>query len=618
MISHRFLVVASLAALGAAGEISAQSSASSLLPEVSVSAARVANDDPAGTFAMPVTALRFEPLVDVQARNLAEGQADVAIRGGVFEQTGFRVGALALYDPQTGHYFAEIPVAPGMLTAPTIETGFANALRGWNAGAGTVVYGWRPIQTQGVVSAGWGEFNTRKADVYQGARSSQAVAGRALAGDLAFGYSESDGAIAWGDHEFQRIAGRVQLAGQQGQTDLFAGYQHKRFGWPNLYTPFNSLESENLQTVLLAANHRENLGQGDFLEAGIYYRRNKDDYAFNRLAPLAAVHPFQHTTWTYGAGVESRRTLGEVAWTFAGTAVSDELKSTSLTAGRFHERKSIKLALAPEHTWKRVEGGQVTARVGLSYDDTNRDGSAVSPLGEIRWTREGESAGVQHLYLSFARATQTATYTALNSASGAGLFRGNANLGRAASENLEAGVRSRWDAWSLTAAVFNRWDDRLVDWTYRTGVTARTANPVDLTTAGVEGVLRYSSARWEVVAGYTYLHKDADYGLAAVDASFYALNFPEHRLTLAAIGRLGAGWEVRIDNELRRQQANALRVRGGDEAWLTAAALSYTPPAVRGLTLSLQVDNLWDDDFQEVPAVPATPRQVSGCVRYAW
>ena len=76
-----------------------------VLPTLSISTDRVANETPAATFAMPVSALQFEPRVDVQARNFAEAQADVAIRGGIFENTGFKLGALALFDPQTGHYF---------------------------------------------------------------------------------------------------------------------------------------------------------------------------------------------------------------------------------------------------------------------------------------------------------------------------------------------------------------------------------------------------------------------------------------------------------------------------------------------------------------------------------
>src|SRR4051812_14075525 len=79
------------------------------LPAVTVFSTSVANQTPVGTFAMPVSGLRFEPRVDVQARNTAEGQADVTIRGGIFENTGFGVGAVSLTDPQTGHYYAELP-----------------------------------------------------------------------------------------------------------------------------------------------------------------------------------------------------------------------------------------------------------------------------------------------------------------------------------------------------------------------------------------------------------------------------------------------------------------------------------------------------------------------------
>src|ERR1700710_91227 len=92
------------------------------LPKLEIYSEQVANQTPVASFAMPVSGLRFEPRVDVEERNLAEGQADVSIRGGLFENTGFKLGAMSLYDPQTGHYFAEIPVAPAMLKSPVILT----------------------------------------------------------------------------------------------------------------------------------------------------------------------------------------------------------------------------------------------------------------------------------------------------------------------------------------------------------------------------------------------------------------------------------------------------------------------------------------------------------------
>jgi vitamin B12 transporter len=157
-----------------------------------------------------------------------------------------------------------------------------------------------------------------------------------------------------------------------------------------------------------------------------------------------------------------------------------------------------------------------------------------------------------------------------------------------------------------------------VDWTFRRGVTARTASAVDIDVTGFEVVARRSWAACDFVLGYTALTKDADYRGATVDASFYALNFARHRLTAALTVRLGHGFELRVDNVARSQAKNILRTTGGDETLATAVGLSFRPAAWRGFEIAVQVDNLWDSDFQDVPAVPAGPRQVSGGVNYTW
>ena len=108
MIRHASVLLSAIAVASMGrGQIADQS----ILPAVTVYSPRVANQSPTATFAMPVSALRFEPRVDLQSRNFVENQSDVTIRGGIFENTGFTIGAVSLFDPQTGHYFAEIPVA---------------------------------------------------------------------------------------------------------------------------------------------------------------------------------------------------------------------------------------------------------------------------------------------------------------------------------------------------------------------------------------------------------------------------------------------------------------------------------------------------------------------------
>ena len=291
----------------------------------------------------------------------------------------------------------------------------------------------------------------------------------------------------------------------------------------------------------------------------------------------------------------------------------DNLQSTALTFGRFHSRDYLKLAFIPQYT-AETASGSLTLRAGLTDDDTNRDASALSPVVEISLQRP---TGLR-FYAQYAESTQVPTYTALNSNAAAGLFRGNPNLGRETSRNLEAGIDFKQGAWTVQAAVFHRWDDELVDWTFRKGVTARTANPVDIGTAGLEVVAVMKSPRCDLILGYTYLNKDADYGPATIDASFYALNFAKHRLTAAVILRPSAGIELRLDNEYRIQERNSLRTIGGNEALLSALGLYYLPAAISGLELSVRIDNAWDSDYQEVPAVPAARRQFSVGAAWHW
>ncbi|MDP2138414.1 MAG: TonB-dependent receptor, partial [Candidatus Didemnitutus sp.] len=505
------LVFAVLAGIGGTGIIDAQTT----LPNFVVLSSRVANQSSAGTIDMPVSGLRFEPRVDVQGRNLAEAQADVAIRGGIFENTGFRIGAAALSDPQTGHYLVELPIAPAMLLPPAVVTGLANAASGFNAGVGTISYGWRPIELRGELSAAFGNHAYNRQSFYQGAVR-KVGDGHILGADLEVARSESEGSVPFGDHDFDRIGARLQWRGPVGQTDLFAGYQAKFFGWPNLYTPFGFNETENLQTVLVALNHQWRDARGNEFAAALFYRRNKDDYEFNRAVPGAS-NPFQHTTWLRGASLNGIQQLPALVLNYSADVSSDRLESTALTFGRYSSRTLTKVTLVPELTVNAI-----TARAGASLDHSNRNPSAFSPLAGVEWRVDSNWT----IYGEFSEATQLPTYTALNSNAAAGLFRGNANLDRTESRNLEFGMRGEMAGWQLAAALFRREDDHLVDWTFRQGVIARTANPVDVRTTGVEFIAIRRAARYEIVAGYSWLRKRSDYGAAVVDGSFYALNFP--------------------------------------------------------------------------------------------
>lgn len=626
-----------------AGEGMSQSAATpeTVLPELVVYSERVANQEATESFAMPVTALRYEPLVDVQARSSGEAQSDISIRGGTFENTGFSIGAVPIYDPQTGHYFGELPVAPAMLGSPQIRTGAENATSGWNATAGSIAYGWQRITAGGFASVGTGNDSLFSADLYSGYVSDVKIGGRTLAADVSASWSQGDGPLAYNDHEFQRYNLRLQLQGDQAQTDLFAGWQKKFFGLQNLYAaPYNRYETEDLETLLVALNHRVTQGvDGGWFQAGAYYRRNVDDYVFDRLAPSPAI-PYHHVTQVAGAGLEGSVPVfslptkqGEAATSvrYRAGIVADEIDSVRLSKtgdglgdGRFDHRVQGYAGLFADQTFSLSGGHQITATAGANYDDSNRDGSAVSPVVELAWQRSedsgtaGRNDGVRRIYASYAESTQLPTYTALNSSPTSGLFRGDRDLGRSKTQNVELGLHAGVARWDVQAAVFYRHDQDLVDWYYDPSNPSAARLPVagGLDTTGVELVARRGFEWIDLIFGYTWLHKNEDY-LPAGAASFYAYNYAEHRFTAAIVVRPGAGFEVRMDNEVRFQADNPLRA-SSDNVVLSSLGVYYHVPGARGLMLSAQVDNLWNTYFEEVPLVPGTPRTWSAGVTYVW
>ncbi len=121
----------------------------------------------------------------------------------------------------------------------------------------------------------------------------------------------------------------------------------------------------------------------------------------------------------------------------------------------------------------------------------------------------------------------------------------------------------------------------------------------------------------DIITSYTFLNKSEDYGTADIDASFYALNYPDHRVTLGVIWRPINIVEIRIDNEWRKQEENTLR-NGDDNALFTHLTLKFSPEQLKGLDIIMAVDNLWNESFEEVPGTPGRGDQYTISATYSW
>lgn len=595
----------------------ATSNTETAIEQITVEASATANKLPVGTFDSPVSNLEYDPRVDLQSRNMAEAQADVTIRGGIFENTGFRVGSATLLDPQTGHYVAELPIAPQMLTGPYILTGADNALNGMNSSVGSISFGFKPITTGGNVSVGSGTNNFNLQSIYAGISTDVDDAKNWQFGfEGEYSHSQSDGSIENGDHDFNRASARIQLISSDSQTDIMYGSQEKFFGWPNMYTPFGVNETEELETRLLMLNHQQNYADNSHFEVSAYYRKHNDHYVFSRENP-SAFEAFHETKVKSIAVSGSHAQNTAFAVNYSAQYIEDEIESTTLE-NNFTSRTYYKLSVLPEYKIDLKQNQLLTLRLGAAFDDTNRDDSELSLIGDISLNTQNSDGSEQTVYLSYAQASQVAGYTAIGGSDQGGLFRSNYNLERETTKNLELGYLIQEQTWQLNSAVFYREDNNLTDWTFSfDSSSARFANPVDIDATGVEFFATKYFDTTELIASYTYLNKSENYGDADIDASFYALNFPDHRVTLGAIWTPNDLIEMRIDNEWRKQHENALR-SGKDTALFTQLSLKITPTVINNLFITLAADNVWDESFEEIPGTPGRGEQYTLSATYSW
>lgn len=599
-----------------------------------VTATRVAQSLPALGAASPVTLLRYDARVDVQSRGVAEQQGDIAIRGGIFENTGFRLGALPLFDPQTGHFFADIPLAPAFLSGPEVLTGTANSLYGFNSSVATVAYGFAPVRPGGAVAVSLGppHLNAQALRVAfalgDAGAAEQAADAHGWSLELEGSRVDASDVLPRARLSQERLSGRLQWRDDAHQLDVFAGYLDKHYTWPGLYTGQafapGPPETDAYEVLLVGAHHSFTGSDGARYAAGLYLRELQDDYDYN----FSTSNNFEHHTRVVGGGVDIEQPLGErLSLRATLQALADALVESrplrlpsgdddpdGLLYGRFAHRSYANTSAVLRYAQPVAGRGTWAVEGGAQLAWTNRDGSALSPVARIEWLPE--AGHWPALYVSYAEATQVPGYTVLNSPPTGGLFAGNEALGRERSRNWELGLASSGSPAGLggSLAVFYREDRALVDWVRPPeSAVARQAQATDLDVRGAEALLHWAFERAFIALGYTYLEKTG----AQLDASYYALNHPEHRVTTAVSWQPTDSLELQVDGEWRRQRANPLRTSGRD-ALLLSTSVHLRPEGWGGLELSAIVYNLTNSAFEDIPGTPAAPRQITLRLGYGW
>lgn len=580
--------------------------------EITITPIEIQTTTPNTAASTPLTVLKFDPSVDLQDRNFAEAQSDIIIRGGTFDNSTMTAGGATLYDPQTGHYTGELPLSSSMFKRGKIVTGLEQALNGFQGTAGGIEYNFDTIQSENLFTTSIGDrsLNGQSFDFSQVFEGGGAQINGA--------HSGQNGTQLDGESTFYRSSARIQFHDSNSETNIAYGFQQKDFQWPNLYALKElhsavgsfGVEGDNVQTHLAIAQHKLNFLDGDFVEFSGWYRRLRDDYEFDVTKPNL-FNLFQHKTELSGARVHGNLTEGDFFLKFSTLGAWDNIESSSLVFGPYSSRSYFQSSILPGVSFPMCDSQSIEIYAGPRIDDTNRTAGDVGVLSGISYNSNIES-GMRKLYAEFSQSSQTPGYTALSSNSSAGLFRGNPNLHKQDTDNTEVGFVEEGRQDSKKLALFFRKDKNLTDWTYDSSISpfaSRTANNIDTSTRGIELMSSHIfSDRISGLLGYTYLLKSGEYNLADVDASFYALNYARHRFVSRAGFRTSEETQIFVQGELKRQQENKLR-EGTRTPFFVDISLEYTPTQFQGFSVIATAQNVFNNEFEEVPGVPGTQMQ---------
>lgn len=229
--------------------------------------------------------LKFMPGVELQTRGPFGAQGDVTLRGGTFQQVLVLLDGVRVNDPNTGHFSAYIPIAPGEIHHIEILKGAASAIYGSDAVGGVIHVITKTFMSQTTVANNFSATFTGGEHDLIGINAGGAVHGKKS--NAAFGIlsNNTSGHNMRGTHGsvYANTASASYTYTFNPRLRLSARYafDHRNFSAQNFYTSFLSdtaSEKTSVHWSQLALEYAQNKHRAS-LSAG--FKSFNDTYAFN-------------------------------------------------------------------------------------------------------------------------------------------------------------------------------------------------------------------------------------------------------------------------------------------------------------------------------------------------
>jgi len=532
--------------------------------------------------------LRLVPSIDVRERGGRSTQADIAIRGGSFDQTMVMLNGIDFSDARTGHQSHALPVDADVLSAIAVLEGAVRpgALTGaldfrthaappylvrarmeggrWGYGYGNVSGGWsgRGVQTLGAVS-----------------------------------YGRSDGYRHNTDYRNLNAFGRVVYdAGRAGVFDVQGGFQRRRWGSNGFYALAWPDQFESTRTALGSARWTKRWRRLT-LEAVGSLRRNDDRFEMVRSKPAETAN--HHTTYAAYGSLEAHYDWARAGVTSAGASVANHVMLSSKMGtelsdpyhkvpvldgvtplAELYSRRASRDILGAwashRKAWERV---WLRADAHLSHTPYGTAGTYAAGAG---W-HAGEVVTVE---ASALRSMRLPTFTELFY--NVGGYHPNADLRPEKAMTYRLSATATHGGWSGVGAVWYRRTRDVIDWEQRTGDRegdvaghwyATQLNR--LGTIGAEATVRYECHGVLRGASLGYGWMRSEMTVATDYISKYALDYMRHKLSGAVGVQPLRGVVLTVDGTLYDRVGSWIGADGAvaeyDPFFLVNARLSWEP-----------------------------------------
>jgi vitamin B12 transporter len=516
--------------------------------------------------------------IDVRRRGTSGMQADLYIRGGSFDQTLLLIDGFKLDDVQTGHHSMNLALPIEVIKRIEIIKGPASRVFGQNAFTGAVnIITKDSLDNDASLRLQAGSYGQFGAAVTAGVSLNESNHILHFSKNISNGYRYNT------DFDNQNFVLKSVFNKNKLPITMLVALSEKNFGANGFYASPAAIDQYEETTASLVGFSTV-IKKGNFTwKPKVYWRRNQDEYIYIRKNP--SIYRNLHISNKIAAELN-----GSYTSNIGVTGFGIETAKVFLSSNNLGDNNRFLSTLFLEH---RMEF------FNKKLDIT--PGVAVTYFSDFKFFAfPGIDVGYELLdnlkvYGNLGYTYRIPTFTDLNYKSPTTI--GNSNLEPEKAFSQEIGLKWNTSNFNLSAAVFNRNSNHLIDYVKMQLTDPWQAQNIqDVTTKGFETQLLYSftlnSFSQKLQLGYSFIQNDI--GQSSYTFSQYSLNSLKHQF----VGSYNMQFFKNFTNTVSYRYSERT---AGDSYSIIDLGASYT---LQAFELSLFANNIFNTEYTETNLVP--------------